>query len=56
MNFFYSQSATFKNLLSSISKQFVQEVNCTHYIYGHCDSCGMLLILQLHGKKQEAHD
>ena len=53
MILFYDKSTTLNNFLSFISVQFVQEVNRTHYIYRHRDSCGMLLRLQLHGKSKK---
>ena len=52
MILFYNKSTTLNNFLSFISVQFVQEVNRTHYIYRHRDSCAMLLRLQLHGKSK----
>ena len=52
-NLFYNQSTTLNNQLTFISKQLVQEVNCTHYIYRHRDFCAMLLRLQLHGKSKK---
>ena len=52
-NLFYNQSTTLNNQLTFISKQLVQEVNCTYYIYRHRDFCAMLLRLQLHGKSKK---
>ena len=52
LNFFCNQSTTLNSPLSFISKQFVQEVNHTHFIYRHGDSCGILR-LQLHGKSKK---
>ena len=52
MILYYNKSTTLNNFLSFISVQFVQEVNRTHYIYRHRDSCAMLLRLQLHGKSK----